>query len=205
MYTNRVQKRKTMKMRTKQWGGIVALVLLLAGCVSTAHVEKDDATDFTRFKTFAWIEREDRNPAHQVNNLVEQKVRAAVSRELSKSAGWKESTSNPDILLTYDVLVERSVRERTDPVYSRPFFRTFYNPYARRLVNVYYPAMFMGYDNYEVPVREGTITVSMTDVKTDRMVWQGWSTDQLSGRNLTAKEIQNNVKAIFRKFDIAKN
>jgi hypothetical protein len=63
----------------------------------------------------------------------------------------------------------------------------------------------MGYDDYDVPVREGTITISMIDARTDRTVWQGWTTDEINNRNMSSKEIQNSVKAIFRKFDVAKN
>jgi hypothetical protein len=44
----------------------------------------------------------------------------------------------------------------------------------------------------------------MTDAKTDKMVWQGWTTDEVNSKNLTAKEIQASVKSIFRKFDVAK-
>ncbi|WP_315817710.1 DUF4136 domain-containing protein [Paraflavitalea speifideaquila] len=51
-------------------------------------------------------------------------------------------------------------------------------------------------------VREGTLTVTMVDAKTDHTVWQGWTTDEVNSRNLTQKEIQSSVKAIFRKFDV---
>jgi hypothetical protein len=63
----------------------------------------------------------------------------------------------------------------------------------------------MGYDSYAVDTREGTITISMIDAKTEKTVWQGWSTDEVDSRKMSAKEIQNSVKAIFRKFDVAKN
>ena len=45
----------------------------------------------------------------------------------------------------------------------------------------------------------------MIDRKTDKAVWQGWTTDEVNGRNLTKKEIDNSVRAIFKKFDVAKN
>jgi len=45
----------------------------------------------------------------------------------------------------------------------------------------------------------------MTDVQSDKVVWQGWTTDEVNSRNLTSKEINNAVKSIFRKFDVAKN
>jgi hypothetical protein len=62
----------------------------------------------------------------------------------------------------------------------------------------------MGYDDYAEPIREGTVTITVTDAKTEKTVWQGWTTDQVNSHNLTTKEINNAVKSIFRKFDVAK-
>jgi hypothetical protein len=190
-----------MKSHLKQWSGFLAFVFLLASCSPAAHIEKDDNTDFTRYKTFTWAEKEDKKGK---TDLTEQKVRQAVTIEMEKN-GWKESKRNPDVLLSYDVLVERSSKQQNDPVYSQPFIRTFYNPYSRRFYNVYYPSRFMGYDNYEVSTREGTVTITMIDANTEKTVWQGWATDEINSRHMSSKEIQNSVKAIFRKFDIAKN
>jgi len=192
-----------MMRNLKLWSGSLAFVFLLASCASTAHIEKDDNTDFTKYKTFAWVEKEGKDKKN--NDLTEQKVRDAVSKELEKTAGWRESKNNPDVLLSYDVLVERSVKQQSEPVYSNPFARTFYNPYSRRFYRVYYPSRFMGYDNYDVNTREGTVTISMIDADTEKTVWQGWATDEVGSRNMTSKEIQSSVRAIFRKFDIAKN
>lgn len=183
----------------------IGIVFLLASCSPSAHIEKDDTADFSRYKTFAWVDKDDKPKSGRTNDLAEQKIRDAVNKELGKTAGWRETKKNPDVLLSYDVLVERSVKSQNDPVYSRPFTRTFYNPYARRFINVYYPSQFMGYDNYDVPVREGTVTISMIDAGSDKTVWQGWSTAEVDARKMTTKEIQSSVKAIFRKFDIAKN
>ena len=63
----------------------------------------------------------------------------------------------------------------------------------------------MGYENREINTREGTVTITMIDAATEKTVWQGWATDEVDSRRMTSKEIQNSVKAIFRKFDIAKN
>ncbi|HKZ65271.1 MAG TPA: DUF4136 domain-containing protein [Chitinophagaceae bacterium] len=195
-----------MMRNLKLWSGCLAVVFLLASCASTAHIEKDDNTDFSKYKTFAWIEKEGKNNDRNKNNdLTEQKVRDAVNKELEKTAGWRESKNNPDVLLSYDVLVERSVKQESEPVYSNPFARTFYNPYSRRLYRVYYPSRFVGYDSYSVNTREGTVTISMIDANTEKTVWQGWATDEVDSRNMTSKEIQSSVRAIFRKFDIAKN
>ena len=72
-------------------------------------------------------------------------------------------------------------------------------------IPVYYPSEFLGYDRGEQAVKEGTVTISVIEAKTEKTIWQGWTTDEVNSRNLTSKEIQNAVKTIFKKFDVAKN
>jgi hypothetical protein len=196
-----------MKKSLKLWSVYSIFIFLLASCSTTAHIEKDDNADFSRYKTFAWVDKdgEGRNDRNKNNDLTEFKIREAVNKELVKSAGWKEVKNRPDVLLTYDVLVEKGIKESNNPVYSRPYSRMIYNPYTRRYTTVYYPSQFMGYERDERSIREGTITISMIDTKTDKTVWQGWTTDEVNSKNLTSKEIQNSVRSIFKKFDLAKN
>jgi hypothetical protein len=179
--------------------------LLLAGCASVAHVEKDKTVNFNNYHSYAWVEtKESKNDSTvKVSDLTERIIKEAVNNEMAKT-GWRES-KKPDVLVTYDILVERGIKEQNNPVYSQPYTRYYYNPYSRRYVAVYYPSQFMGYDNDQQQVKEGTITIRMIDTKTDKTIWQGWTTDEVNSRNLTSKEIQNGVKSIFRKFDIAKN
>ena len=193
-------------MKKSKWisVGLVALFsVTLVGCASTAHIEKDDSIDFANYKTFAWIEKA-ASDSNKANDLVESKVKNVVKQELEKNAGWKQVSSRPDLLLSYDVLVERSTVEQNNPVYSRSYTRTFYNPRARRYFNVYYPSQFIGYDNYGVQVQEGTVTISMIDTKTDKTVWQGWTTEQIDSRKIKSKEVESAIRTIFRKFDLAK-
>lgn len=196
-----------MKKNLIRWSGYISFVFLLASCGTTAHIEKDDNADFSRYKTFAWIDKdgEGRNDVNRRNDLTEKKIREAVNRELEKTAGWREVKNRPDVLLSYDVLVEKSTRESRNPVYSRPSSRIVYNPYTRRYTTLFYPSQLVGYDRDERPVKEGTVTISMIDARTDKTVWQGWTTDEVNSRNLTSREIQNSVRSIFRKFDLAKN
>ena len=115
-----------------------------------------------------------------------------------KTFAWIENAAS-------DSSKERSTVEKNDPVYSRSYTRTFYNPRAGRYFNVYYPSRFIGYDNYGVQVQEGTVTISMIDTKTDKTVWQGWTTEQIDSRKIKTKEVESAIKSIFKKFDLAKN
>ena len=175
---------------------------LLAGCASSAHIEKDETVNFNRYKSFTWLHGENGKLENQ-SDLIESKIRDAVSKEFEK-IGWRESKNKPDVILDYDVLVERSSRPQNEPVYSQPYSRLIYNPYTRRYATIYYPSQFLGYESYERVIREGTITVTMLDAKTDRTVWQGWTTAEVNNRNLTNKEIQKAVANIFKKSDLAK-
>ena len=178
--------------------------LFMAGCASTAHIEKDDAFSFNNYKTFAWIDDSNDSNQAKTNELQKANLQKAVSAELAK-AGWREDKRKPDVILKQDILVEKIIKESSNPVYSRGFTRRYYNPYTRRFNYIYYPSQFMGYDNDQYETREGTLTITMIDAKTDKVIWQGWTTDEVDSKNLTSKEIQNSVKNIFRKFDVAKN
>jgi Domain of unknown function (DUF4136) len=191
----------------KTWS-MMAVVLffsfILVSCSSTAHIEKDDSVDFGQFKTYAWIHKA-ANDSNRSNDLIEQKVKEIVKMQLEKNAGWKQVTSKPDVLLSYDVLVEKSVKQQNDPVYSGSYVRTFYNPRTGRYFNVYYPSRFMGYENYDVRIQEGTVFLSMIDSKTDKTIWQGWSSEEIDSRKIKTKEVEYAIKSIFKKFDLAKN
>lgn len=196
-----------MKRNLKWVVAGIASVFVLASCSSTAHIEKDDDADFSRYKTFAWIDKdgEGKEDLNRNNDLTEQKIRNAVNKELEKNSGWREVKNRPDVMLSYDVLVERSTKESTNPVYSNPYSRVVYNPYTRRYTTIYYPSRFQGYERDERMIKEGTVTISMIDTKTDKTVWQGWTTDEVNSKNLTTKEIQGSIRSIFKKFDVAKN
>ncbi len=195
-----------MKNILKCAGVAILSGFLLAGCASVAHIEKDKSVNLANYKTFAWTEVRggpDDSAKTKVSDLTERTIKEAVNDELVK-AGWQQS-KKPDVLLTYDVSVERAMKEQKNPVYSQSTTRYYFNPYTRRWMSVYYPSEFLGYDTDNQQIKEGTVTISLIDAKTDKTIWQGWTTDEVNSRNLTSREIRNSIKSIFRKFDVAKN
>ena len=180
---------------------LAGAAILLNSCGTSAHIEKDQNTDLRNYKTYTWVDKE--NSEKMKNAIAAQNLKSTAIEELQKN-GWREVNSNPDLLLSYDLLVEKGVREQNDPVYSRPYSRVYYNPYTRRYGTIYYPSQFLGYDDYTVPVKEGTVSISMVDAKTDKTVWQGWTTDELNSNHFTSKEVQRNVKIILKKLNTTK-
>jgi hypothetical protein len=183
----------------------MSAVLLITGCAGTAHIEKDKSADFSKYKTYAWVEKPETKEAKKTrkNELTEANVRSSVNNQLQK-IGWKEVKSNPDVIVNYELLVERTEKEQTNPVYTQPFTRSYFNRYTGRVNTFYYPSRFAGYDNYSTTVKEGTVTITLVDNKTDKAVWQGWATSEVDSRKMTGKEIDQSVKTIFRKFDAGK-
>ena len=185
---------------------LILPVILAVSCAAPAYVEKDASADFSRYKTFAWIgsDRSDKKADRNKHSEFMQKhVHEAVNAQLQKE-GWREDRTRPDVLISYDLLVEKTTRELSNPVYSAPYRRYYYNPFYRRWGTIYYPSTFMGYDYNTAEVQQGTLTITMVDAKTDKTIWQGWTTDDVNSRNVTQKEIQSSVRSIFRKFDVAR-
>lgn len=188
----------------KLFTGLLA-VFLFAGCAGTAHIQKDKNADFSKYKTYAWVDKPDAKEKNKnwKHDITEVNVRNSVNAELQKK-GWSETTLNPDVIINYELLVEKNQKEQQDPVYSEPYTRSYYNRRTGRIHTFYYPSQFRGYDSYSTTVREGTVTISMIDSQTDKAVWQGWTTSELNGRNISSREIDRNVKTIFKKFDAGK-
>ncbi len=190
-------------MKKFKWLAMAVIcTLLISSCASVAHVERDHSVNFSSYKTFDWVEARRDPTTQRISDITERNIQNAVNTELTKK-GWSQSKNNPDVLLTYDVSVENTMREQTNPVYTQPYTRYYYNPYTRRYSSIYYPSQFAGYDRRRYHIREGTITISIVDAQTDRTIWQGWTTESLNSRNLTNKDIHQFVKSIFRKFNNA--
>ncbi len=190
---------KTINLKLMGLIGFVAIMII--SCSAPVHVEKDKTVDFSKYRTFTWADKNEQvNDHNRANDMMERKFRDAVEHNLYKQ-GWRMDNRNPDVLISYDLLVERGNRRESEPVYSYPFARSFYNPYYRRFFTVYYPSQFVGYNNYVVPVKKGTVTITVTDAQTEKTVWQGWTTGEINSHNITTKEINSAVSSIFKKFN----
>lgn len=173
--------------------------LIVAGCNVTSHTEKATGINFSNYKTFAWANTGNTKMTDRTDNdIIDNNIKNSVSRELEKK-GWTEAEKNPDVLIDYTVAVKKAVKRESDPVYSYP-----YTPYLwgrRRVYSIWYPSTLMGYHSYNVPFKEGELTVNMIDAKTNKLIWQGWAKGEVDSKNVTTKEATAQVKSIFKKFE----
>lgn len=183
-------------------GAALGFAAIMAGCSNPVYVQRDESANLAKIRTYAWVDthraKDDNTP--KAFAYADNDIRNAVNMELS-NRGWREVNDNPDVLISHDILVERSSQQVSSPVYSQPFERYYYNPWFHRWGVVYYPSQFWGYDTQNVPVREGTVTITMMDPNTDKTIWQAWTTETLNNRRISNTEITNAVHDIFKKFD----
>ena len=191
-----------MKIISSLMLGVFASAVI-AGCSSRVYVQRDESANLAKVRTYTWVDtKANENDNRNVTAFAQQSIHSAVDAQLAKE-GWQQTTNNPDVLVSYDILVERNKVRQSDPVYTQPFTRVYYNPWLRRWGTIYYPSEFIGYDSYTVPVKEGTVTITMTDANTDKTLWQARTTEDLQDNKLTSAEVNKAVKNIFKKFKTA--
>ena len=123
-------------------------------------------------------------------------IKLVAERELT-AQGLSLDNTNPDMLLTHDLLAERVLNRQSNPVYSPGFSRIFYNPYARRYYRVIYPSRFMVYNEQTSVTNEGTVVLSFSDARTDKTLMQGWSQQNINSRVMTSREADAAVSGLY--------
>ena len=176
-----------------------AIALGIASCSTPAYVQQDDGVNLNDYKTFMWVDTRasENDESKRATAYADIGIHNAVNAELKKW-GWKEVTENPDAYISYDVFVERGVQQQQEAVYSQPSTRYYYNNYLRRWSTIYYPSQFVGYQQYETPVKEGTITITIMDADTDKKIWQGWTTERLATSGISDLDAQRSIRNIFK-------
>lgn len=178
------------------------IVFGFTGCSTTSHVEVAQGVNFNSYKTFGWANDNGvKKSARADNDIVDNNIKNSISADLEKK-GWRETDQQPDVLLDYNVMVEKGVRRETEPVYGYPYSGYYYNHWRHRMGYYYDPGFFRSYHTYNVPFKEGTLTVNMIDSKTNKLIWQGWSKGDITSKTVSTKEAQEDVKSIFKKFNL---
>jgi hypothetical protein len=167
--------------------GLLGL-LVLGGC-STMRVTSDydrDA-DFSQLRTFDWMPTPPRRPsAPRLGNLfMQRRIREALERELT-TKGYRNVSRDPDFLVAFFTAAEDRVAvQRINEYWG-------YRRYRGRWVTRVHV------DHY----RLGTLIVDIVDPRGRELIWRGWATDAVRGRDPERMENKMNeaVVRILREF-----
>jgi len=184
----------------------LVIVFVLNSCLAyDISSDRDNNADFGKYKTFAWYAKDPQALKNDQfdNQIIESNIKNYVSAELKKR-GMRVDLDNPDILFDYDLMVQKKVDQVQTPVYAHPYNYGYYNPY-RPLLNPYvYPSTFVGYQTQDIPYKEGTLTISVVEKNSNKLVWRGWSVGTLTNGQTYESDLQSDIHAIFRQFPIKK-
>jgi hypothetical protein len=164
---------------------VVGLAHLAMGCssMSVKH-DYDRAVDFTRYKTFGWVEQ-----PQQLEDLIRSGIRPAnlrlakdlIERDL-RPKGLQLDEEDPDILIA----IFGGSQDRVDV----------------QAWGYGHDASMRGRDT-EVDVyeyEEGGLLMDFIDAETDSVIWRGWATCALEESDDTREKIREAVSRILERY-----
>lgn len=161
------------------------LLLLLGGCSQgiLVHTDYDRDINLKPYTTYSWIESntsENQNPLYY-NELNDKRIKSTVNIEMTKK-GYTMTSTQPDLILHYHLVVESKSELRTDPY-------GYYGPYwLRPSVNTF-------------QYNEGTIIIDIIEAKSNALAWRGWATSIIdTDRNLKEELIKEALHEIFKAY-----
>lgn len=163
--------------RRLTFAGAALCLLAFAGCASgpTIRTNADQSVDFTRFRTFAFIQplSTDREG---YQTMISRSLIDAAERELA-GLGLQRVDANPDLLVNFSANLDQRLRVTQTPQTSMGGFgshrRGFYSTWP----------------SYRTDVRQytqGTLVVDVVDADRMQLIWEG-----LAQHRITASTAQD--------------
>ena len=162
---------------------LLALTLLTVLIVFGAevHTDYDHSADFTKYKTYSWINIKAGDP------LWTDRIARAIDSELA-AKGWSKVDAGGDA----GVAAFGSTREQ-------PILRTFYDSFGG---GWYWTGFGDGMATTTVEnIPIGTLVVDIFDGHTKKLIWRGTASDALSSKpEKNEKKLEKAVEQMFKHF-----
>ena len=179
------------------------VAILFFGCaLMNVGYDQDNTVDFKQYKKFAWYIKDPTAFKYDEfdNQILESNIKNLVSGELKKR-GYIVSVENPDLLLDYELMIERKVNQVQTPVYSHPY--NYGYGYPNRPGTFYNnSSVIIGYQTQNIPYKDGTLTISMVDRKTNKLVWRGWGEEIVTDAQTYESQLPEGISEIFKQFPL---
>jgi hypothetical protein len=173
-------------------GMLVAVAAVACGCAPSlrAGADFDPAVELAAPLTFAWDAPDTLpvgDPRLEGNEIVEERVRDAIERELARR-GIVRAESSPDLLVHF----HGAVRDRVQVVDSDR---------ARG-----YQTSQYGDDVDVFQYEEGTLVVDVADAETRKVIWRGWAVADVGGvlddQTALTELVNRGVDSMFEFFPV---
>lgn len=161
----------------RPWLRLAPFVLAGALACSTVSVstDYDPKTDFSSYRTYAWLPRTPEATGHPRldSPLVQERVHSGIDRALS-AKGFSPGGEDANFFVTYHLAVDRKLDVQTT-------YSSFYGLYGYRVAIP------------ETTVREydeGSLIIDVIDAAGKRVVWRGVGSGRLRGTSASQDPVQ---------------
>ena len=181
---------------------LMLLALLWQGCTTTpvsVSTDYDRSANFTRYTTYKWYQDEPaagRDTTRTYNTFLDKRMRTAVEANLARK-GMRLVTSNPDLMVAYDMKVVTKQQVRPDYTFA-PGFGYGYGYWYGYRYNY-------GYSRFGRPMmideyQDGTVIIDFVDARDNELIWRGWGQMTVGSANASEAEINKIVGEILEKY-----
>jgi hypothetical protein len=189
------------------------LILLLfvvaaafSGCSSYNYYSVNrKPLDPAKYKTFAWIpEGKSKSTSIYNNDIATDKIVESASQEMGKR-GFNLQSDNPDLLLRYTAVVNKEIKDYSDPVYYNPPSRilprvSYYGGRRVYYYSYYNPLpIYVGERERSIRIKANSIMIDIIDRKTSKVIWRGWAEGEVNNPEKSINEIPEVITNIFKK------
>jgi len=197
-------------------------IIALSGCAmfNTVYSNYDKSVDFTKYKTYAWLNsQKPQASTPYYNDVVENNAKTYVDRHF-KDRGYTVDTLKPDLLLE---LVLKSEKKTEEIQTSNPYDYSNYTynnyPYNQSYNdNLYYnDANYNHYGNYNYnrhysynqsystktrKYTQSAITINVIDRASNKMVWTGTAENDIYDPAYLKEEVHPAVVNILKQYPV---
>jgi hypothetical protein len=158
--------------------------IIIGSCNVKVHTMQDDATDFSKYKTFCWLEGCEftyTGPKYLDDSVWRETIKEAIIAE-QEVKGLDRDENNADLLIDFHI----SVQYETSVVYHYIDDQYDYNPFPEDEIINYL---------------KGTMIMHIVDRAQGKMVWKAESIGYMDVQpELTVKNIRKGIALTLKKF-----
>ncbi|MBN1163646.1 MAG: DUF4136 domain-containing protein [Candidatus Krumholzibacteriota bacterium] len=166
----------------------VALCLVLAAAFTACSsimvkTDYDQEVDFSVYQTYSWIQHRKQSTNRMMKDpLIRKHIMSAVERELEEKGLRRVETESADLLVAFHI----GSRKKVDVTH----YHYRYGRWGHR----------RGHDVMVHKYREGTLILDFVDRGDKELIWRGWASGVLHGRENIAEDIDNSVQKVLEKY-----
>lgn len=163
----------------------IVLLGVLAGCSISVKTSYDTKADFSKYKTFCWMQGCDfkfSGPDHLKDSLISDRIKKAIIEELAKK-GITQKTDNPDLLVAFNV----TIKDGETIIYHQSEERPDISPIAEHI--------------HAIPYLKGTLVLGIADKSQSKLVWESVAVSYMdTNPDLSEKNIRKGIRSVMKKF-----